>query len=237
MSAAQTKPTYKTATGKAEAPIVDTLIKKYGYKNICWPIVFSKKSKSVAYIYERNKTNLINNQNDVRPASKSGIPTHFLDYTCCPRVSSGTAISKDIISERFSCSYEFVIESDFSSVDLDYVWKTKDGFRGFELTTFYVPFGTKENAARLVSMMNRRPSWKGVNGAHALHKIATSAEDLSIKYYIVCVNTVGKVGSEIATDGDVFLFRLTNTNIERISSGQVPLQSSFMPFNVFCNRV
>lgn len=49
---AQTTPTYKYATGKSEKPIVDILIKKYGFSNVTWPIVLIEDDKAVAYLYE-----------------------------------------------------------------------------------------------------------------------------------------------------------------------------------------
>src|SRR5690606_11917267 len=114
------------------------------------------------------------------------------------------------LSRPFENSYAFILQQDsYSTVDLDYVWHTGDGFRGFELTTFWVPFTSEAEARRVVSMMNRRPSWAGPNGAHAMRKIALAAADLNVEYYLVCANTVGRVGSALNINGNVLLFPLT----------------------------
>ena len=57
---AQTTTTYKYATGKSEKPIVDILIKKYGFSNVTWPIVLIEDDKAVAYLYEKNYKNGLN---------------------------------------------------------------------------------------------------------------------------------------------------------------------------------
>jgi len=234
MSAAQTVPTYGIATGKSEEPIVKELVIKYGLENIVWPIILSQDNSTKTYLYERNSKNRINNRDDVRPKSESHIPDTFIDYESTPRViEPWRSELEHAIDECYSCSYDYIISSPYSTVDLDYVWTTSSGWKGFELTTFYVEFINKDRAANLVSKINRRPSWQGPNGAHALYKIVDSSEDLSIDYYMVCVNTISKVGSSIRTDGNVFYFPLTRTQIDRLSSGQPPIDAEFCSFDDF----
>lgn len=164
--AAQTTATYSMAAGKSEEPIVKELESKYGSENISWPIVLGSEGETLAYLYERNERNLTNRVDDIRPISKSDIQSHFIDYTSTPHVQEPKAeYLAEIAEERYTCSYDFIPSSQYTTVDLDYVWNTGNGFRGFELTTFWVEFSTKEKALRLVSMMNRRPSWKGPGGA------------------------------------------------------------------------
>lgn len=233
MSAAQTTPTYTFATGKPEKPIVDALITKYGARSITWPIIVSQRDISLTYLYEKSISNAINQPGDTRPSSRSGIPTSEIDYTVSPRTSAGGVLPINILDAKYTCSYHYIPSSPYNTVDLDYVWHNGSGFKGFELTTFFVKFETQANALRLISMMNRRPSWQGPAGAHALHKIVDSADDLSIDYYMVCVNTVSKVGSDILTDGHVLFFKLTHEVAEQISAGQAPKDSSFMTFDDF----
>lgn len=234
MSAAQTVPTYGIATGKSEEPIVKELVLKYKLENIVWPIVLSQDSHTKTYLYERNSKNRINDIDDVRPVSKSGIPDTFLNYESKPRIISPHRDELEhLIDECHSCSYDYIINSPYSTVDLDYVWNTEEGWKGFELTTFYVEFNTKDRAANLVSKINRRPSWQGPNGAHALYKVVEASEDLSIDYYMVCVNTVSKVGSNIRTNGNVFFFPLTRSQIDRLSSGRPPADAEFCSFDNF----
>ena len=234
MAAAQTVPTYSIATGKPEEPIVRELIDKYGYDNISWPIILNSDNKTIAYLYERNEKNKINSEYDNRPSSSSGLPTFFLDYTSHPRqIAPRADFLINFVDEKFSCSYDYIINSPFSTVDLDYVWNFEGGFKGFELTTFWMDFYSHSRAAELVSKMCRRPSWQGPNGAHALHKIVDCAADLGIDYYLVCVNTVSKVGSNIKTSGNVFFFRLNHEQIDRLSRGLPPQYYQFCNFSQF----
>jgi hypothetical protein len=234
--AAQAIPTYAIATGKPEEPIVKELIRKYGYAQISWPIILSEGDKTIAYLYEINSKNKTNSYSDIKPNSQSGIPSHLIDYTVVPRViSPHSSYLSDFISDRYSCSYDYITSSPYSTVDLDYVWLDERNFKGFELTTFWMDFYNKQRAGQLVSKMNRRPSWQGPNGAHALHKIVDATIDLGIDYYMVCVNTVSKVGSEIKTNGNVYFFRLTHDQINRLFNGQEPLDAQFCSFENFLN--
>jgi len=233
----QTTPSYLYATGKAEKPIVDALISKYGVRAVTWPIALSQRTTgaTVAYLYERNATNQINAEGDDRPKSSSGLPEYFIDYTSTPRVCEPRATYLEpFIDVGLQNSYEHILQQEVhSTVDLDYVWRTGESFKGFELTTFWVEFVDKAAAAGVVSKMNRRPSWQGPNGAHAMHKIADAAADLSVDYYLACANTLGKVGTDLKIDGNVLLFPMTHHGIETLSKGKVPADSVFLTFDRF----
>jgi hypothetical protein len=234
----QAVPTYGFATGKPEKPIVDAIVKKYGAQALSWPIVLSKDDATLAYLYERNAKNQINTAGDDRPKSASGVPSRFLDYTSTPRVMdpSMPELENKLLATRFPNSYDFILAQNegYSTVDLDYVWKAGEGFQGFELTTFFTDFSSEMEAKRLVSMMNRRPSWQGKDGAHALHKIAAAAADLNVDFKLVCVNTIGKgIGSPLKTNGNVLYFSLTKQQIDRLSKGKEPENAVFCSFQQF----
>jgi len=236
----QTTPNYPYATGTAEAPIIDMLVEKYGTKALTWPIVLSGPSgDTLAYYYERNAQNQINSKDDIRPASQSGIQTFFVDYMSNPRSATPPAkLFNPFLSASFDNSYDFILQQDtYSTVDLDYVWFTGTAFTGFELTTFWVPFSTEAEARRLVSMINRRPSWAGPNGAHAMIKIALAAMDLNVEYYFVCANTVGRVGSALNTKGNVLFFPLTSNSVAALANGRVPADATFCTFQQFLSRL
>lgn len=201
---AQTKPTYEYATGKNEKPIVDVLVKKYGFSNVTWPIVLIENDKIISYLYEKNPKNELNSEMDIRPLSKTYLLSYYLDFVNMPRSVTPTAdFLKPFIQEKYSCSYDYVLESPFSTVDLDYVWYNGSNYKGFELTTFYMTFTSHARALELIAQMRKRPSWQGPSGAHAFHKIVDSAIDLGVDYYVVCVNTESRVGSDLKTDGNV----------------------------------
>ena len=232
----QTAPNYPYATGTAEKPIVDKLVNKYGAAALTWPIVLSNTLEdTLAYLYECNAQNQINAQGDMRPKSRSNIPSYFIDYISSPRlIVPPIEFLQPFLLKSFGNSYAYILQQqNYSTVDLDYVWHTGIGFKGFELTTFWVPFTTEAEARRVVSMMNRRPSWAGPNGAHAMVKIACAAQDLRVDYYLVCANTVGRVGSSLDTNGNVLFFPLTHTTVNSLSSGQVPSNATFCSFQKF----
>jgi hypothetical protein len=237
MKMSQAAPTYPYATGKAEKPIVDALVAKYGANALTWPIVLSQTATGAtqAYLYERNAKNQINAQGDIRPQSTSGLPEHFLDYTSTPRLIAPPAgFLQPLVAPQFPSSYEYILQQQVhSTVDLDYVWHGGIGFKGFELTTFYVQFTTEAKAREVVSKMNRRPSWQGPNGAHAMHKIADAAADLNVDYYLVCANTAGEVGSPLNTQGNVLRLPMTHASVDALSNGHVPPDATFCTFRQF----
>lgn len=234
MIVAQTNPTYAYATGKSEQPIVNELIKKYGRANVTWPIVLIQDDKTIAYIYEKNAKNTLNLEMDSRPGSKKHLLSYYLNYLKMPRESlPQEPFFNQFMDSKYSCSYDYIINSPFSTVDLDYVWYNGSNFKGFELTTFYVDFKTHDKARDLISKMNRRPSWQGPEGARAFHKIVDSAADLGVDYYLVCANTVSNVGSDLKTNGNVCLFRLTHSQVDLIQSGKAPKDTEFMTFSDF----
>lgn len=234
---AQANPTYGYVIGKSEKPIVDALINKYGFSNVTWPIVLIKNDKIIAYLYEKNEKNQINIEMDSRPGSKSHLLSYYLNFTKRPHASVPEAkFLEPFMREQYVCSYDYVIESPFSTVDLDYVWYNGSSYKGFELTTFYMDFYSHERARYLISQMRKRPSWQGPDGAHAFHKIVESAEDLGVDYYVVCANTVDKVvGSDLKTNGNVCLFSLTHEQVDLILSGKAPNNTVFMTFRNFLN--
>lgn len=231
---AQTNPTYGFATGKSEKPIIDELIRKYGASNVSWPIVLIHNDRTVAYLYEKNSKNMINLEINRRPESRSHLLSYYLNYLKTPRESLPyEKVFDDFLAPQYTCSYDYIINSPFSTVDLDYVWYNGSNFKGFELTTFYVDFTSHKKALDLISKMNRRPSWQGADGAHAFHRIVDSALDLGVDYYLVCANTISRVGSQLKTNGNICMFQLTHHQVELIESGRPPENSIFMPFSDF----
>jgi len=237
----QATPSYGFATGKPEKPIVDALVKKYGQQSVVWPIALSDNTSTLAYIFERNSHNLINAPADTRPHSNVGVGEFYLDYTARPRlVIPNDPFFSKFIRPQFNNSYDYILSpfnGGYSTVDLDYVWHNGKIFRGFELTTYWVEFSSEAEAKRLVSTMNRRPSWSGPNGAHALQKVAAAAQDLNIEYHMVFANTVGKVGSALKTNGNVLYFPLTAAAVDMLSQGQVPPNAIFCSFQTFMKQV
>ena len=233
---AQTNPKYRNATGKGEKPIIDFLVKKYGFSNVTWPIVLIKNDKIIAYLYEKNARNEINVVMDSRPGSKAHLPSFYLNFTKRPHALVPEAkFLEPFIQERYACSYDYIVGSPFSTVDLDYVWYNGSSYKGFELTTFYMDFYSHERARYLISQMRKRPSWQGAEGARAFHKIEESAQDLGVDYYVVCANTTDKVGSDLKTNGNVCLFSLTHKQVDLIQSGKAPDNTIFMTFSNFLN--
>lgn len=232
---AQAKPHYLEATKTSDPIIVKELCERYGYNNVIWPIVLSKNETTICYYYERNFDRLINSKDDNRPSSSEHRDCFYIDFTVNPRlIFPRNELFVPFIDAKYKCSYDYIIDSPYSSVDLDYAWKRKnDKWVGMELTTFYLNFINQSKAEDLIMKFNRRPSWQGKAGAHALRRIVAAAEDLGIEYYLVCVNTVSKVGSEIKTNGNVYFFRLNNKQIDKLVEGEIPKNAVFCSFGDF----
>jgi hypothetical protein len=234
---AQMAPNYPFMTSQVNDIFVKPLIGKYGFANVVWPIAIIKEEKIASYIYELSDICKINDNKDSRPTSKSGIGNYFVDYANSPRsISPAIKGLEPLIEEKYSCSYEFVLQSNvYSSVDIDYAWFNKDNWKAVELTTVFMPLTSQKEAERLVGMFNRRPSWKGQNGPHAIRKLIDASNDLNLDYYMVVVNSEKGVSNQLVTTGNAFWFKLNHANIDRILAGQAPNESTFGSFNDLIN--
>lgn len=232
---AQMKPNYPHMTSSVNDVFINPLIEKYGNENVIWPIVFIKDDAIHSYLYEVNADNSLNTQEDNRPISNSDKTSFFADYTSDPRIL--TPESKElsaVIDEDNTCCYDFSLKSDeFNTVDLDYVWQTSDGWKAIELTTLWMPLSSKKEAERLVKMFKRRPSWKGAKGPHGIRRLIQASSDLNLDYWMICVNSKKGVSNDLVTDGNVFGFPLTDSNIDRILKGEAPENSRFGSFAKF----
>ena len=227
----QMNPNYPQMTSSVNEHITEPLIEKYGCQNVIWPIVLMSDSTIHSYLYEVNDICTINSIDNNRPESATGIQSVFIDYTAKPReiipLNEGLI---EIIDEKFSNSYEAILSSKtFNSADLDYIWLTENGWKGMEFTTFYKSFFNRGEAERIIKMMNRRPSWQGKNGPHAIRMLISAAIDLGVSYWMICVNTKG-VSNDIVVDGNAYGFPLNNENVDRLIKGQIPLDAKFGPF-------
>ena len=232
----QTKPSYPSQIGKIEHEVLEILNKNYIKENIGNVICLFRKNVSdpIAYIIEKNELNL-NFRNF--PQSKKRIP--FLEIN----LSSSTKKIEPILGsipldkiKKYSSLSGFILSNEnteFISVDIDYIFKTNKDWKGFEFTTFYMPFKSKEVAEGLISKMNRRPSWRGPNGARALRNILTCAQDLKVDLFLVAANTVGRVGTKIDIDGNCYVFKLSDQQIVNLENGKPPINGSFGKFKDF----
>ena len=92
-------------------------------------------------------------------------------------------------------------------------------------------------AERLVSKINRRPSWKGIYGARSLRRIINDSDDLNIDIYMVCANTLKKVGSRLDSTGNCYVFKLSIDQINKLEKGLAPSNGIFCPFKKFIEVV
>lgn len=223
----QTPPNYPYMTSLSNDFITTYLVNKYGFHNVIWTIVWMKRDESRAYLYERNELSKINHPDDNRPNSKSGLKNVFIDFTK-EYPNQGVNENSKIINEDYQNSYEYVLQNnDTNTVDLDYVWFDGKKWKGIELTTWYVPFESKDKALELIKKINRRPSWKGSKKAHGTKKIVLASRDLQVDFKMLCVNTKGGVSNDILEDGDALIFPLTIDNIELLLKGKEPSDVEF----------
>ena len=100
-----------------------------------------------------------------------------------------------------------------------------------------MPFKNKHEAERLISKINRRPSWKGIYGARSLRRIVKDCEDLNIDLYMVCANTLKKVGSKLDLTGNCYVFKLSIEQINKLEKGQPPTNGILCSFKKFIEVV
>jgi hypothetical protein len=235
--AKQNKPKYPHVTSIANPVIVNALERKYGTKNVIWPIVLIEGERIIGYLYERNDQNAVNAERDHRPISKAGLPSFFLDYTTMPRrIIPAASFLEPFMAPEYRCSYDYITSSDnslYSTVDLDYVWANGESWKGMELTTFKVEFVDREKAEKLIRKLHKRPSWQGPEGPHGLRKIVETSGDLGIDLFMACVNTVGGVSNQYKTDGNVYWFPLNLNQINRLVNGELPDNARFDSFSAF----
>jgi len=230
----QTDPKYSHVTSIANPVIVNALERKYGTENVIWPIVLIDGERIIGYLYERNDQNAVNAERDRRPISKAGLPSFFLDYTTMPRrIIPAASFLEPFMAPEYRCSYDYITNSPYSTVDLDYVWAQRSGWKGMELTTFWVEFVNRTRAEELIRKLHRRPSWQGPEGPHGLRKIVEASGDLGIDLFMACVNTVGRVSNQYKTDGNVYWFPLSHDQIDRLVARRLPADANFDSFSAF----
>lgn len=229
------RPNYPEATRTPPAFILNHLNQTYGEANVVWPTIVSRITggETAAYVCDRNGLNLVNSDGDNRPVSKLGVPNAFLDYTAEPRElpEGANPELQQMISPRHNRIYDFMVDGasnqSYTAADIDFVWHTGERWKGMEFTTFYVDFASESAAHRLLSMMNRRPSWRGEYGPVAMANIIQAAEDLEIDLTMVCVNTVGQASNAFRTDGNAYWFPLNAGQLQRLVGGMGPANASF----------
>lgn len=228
---AQTPPKYPHMTSLSNDFISDFLVNKFGFNNVVWTIVWMHAGELSAYLYERNGLSSINHPDDMRPISLTDLKNVFIDFTE-EFPNSMVREAPPMLSGKYSNSYEYVLESKTdSTVDLDYVWYDGQHWKGIELTTWYIAFDNEATALRLIKTINRRPSWKGVNRAHGTKKIVYAAQDLSVTFFMLCVNSKKGVSNDIIEDGNALLFPLDIENIELLLNGKEPQNYKFGKLN------
>ena len=228
-------PAYPDATREPPGFILQHLNQTYNAANVVWPTIVSVAAtgQTVAYAYDRNGQNLINAQGDNRPNSRRGVPNAFLDYTANPRALPPGAPRElaQMINGRHRRIYDFMVDRNsnpgYTAADIDFVWSNGEQWRGMEFTTFFVEFANRAEAERVVSMMNRRPSWQGNEGPVAVRNIITAGADLGLNLVMVCVNTIGRASTQYRIGGNAYWFPLNMDQLRRLRNGQVPVNASF----------
>lgn len=234
----QTRPSYYYSIGKIEHEIINLLRNNPKIKDILNILVLIKDDKTISYILEKN---ILNINSKITPNSNSNILFHYLDLSSnTKQIDPENNELKFLLDNKYQKLSDFILSNNninYFSIDIDYAFNTTHGWVGFEFTTFFMPFINKQEAERLIIKINRRPSWKGQYGSIALKRIVDSAHDLNIDMYMVCANTMKRIGSKLKTDGNCYLFKLNHDQIKRLEQGLVPNDAVFCRFNEFPNKI
>lgn len=232
---AQKPPKYPHMASCANPIIQGHLRGKYGNDHVCWPIVWFKNDNILFYTFELIDYCDTNSLYGKRPVSLTSKGCHFVSYTDKPRIiNPPEPLLIPSIGNKYDCSYDYITKSEYRTVDLDYVWEKKNKWTALEFTTWWVPFTSQKEAERLVSTLNRRPTWQSAHGASAMLKQIEAANDLAVSRFIMaCVNTRGKVDNDIKTEGNAYWFDLDPDQVKRLSLGQLPQNTNFGSFQDF----
>lgn len=231
----QTKPSYPNEINKIDKNIKEVLFQKYSINKVCNIICLFKQNEFPSYYFlEKNELNL---KTTKLPKSKRKIPFVRIDLTSNNKIIHPNyeelSFLKLITHQNLS---DYILSEQnkfYNSIDLDYVFLSNKGWIGFEFTTFYMKFTNKKEAERLISKINLRPSWK-TNGALALKNIYKCSIDLDINFFLVCANTIDKVGSKIDIKGNCYIFKLNYDEITRLENGLGPSKGVFCKFSELC---
>ena len=213
------------------------LSEKHGKENVIWPQIVSIKEtgETIAYVYDRNRSNRTNYREDRRPVSAAGIPQIFLDYDRPDReLDPGTPPEfKQMIEPRFSRLHHFMtypgLQHPYTAADIDIVWFDGTKWKGLEISGYYKPFTDLKETERLVRYARRRGTWRGPRGPVAMRSMIRAAEDLGIELDMAFLNTEGKDTGIYVEDGNAYWFQLTLEQVELLSTGYIPRNATFGP--------
>lgn len=231
----QKAPKYPHMASCANPVIQNHLRSKYGPENVCWPIVWLKNDTIVFYTFELTEYCDTNSLKGKKPVSSSSKGIHFVSYIDEPRIIyPPEPLLLPSIDKSYECSYDYVIRSDYVTVDLDYVWNKKGQWIALEFTTFWFPFDTRQIAEDKVAKLKRRPSWKSEHRASAMLKQIEASIDLGItRFTMACVNTMGRVDNNINVEGNAYWFNLDFNQVQRLVAGRLPQNADFGTFKSF----
>jgi hypothetical protein len=231
----QVPPKYRHMASCANPVVQNHLRGRYGSENVCWPIVWLKDDAIVFYTFELTQYCDTNSLHGNRPVSLTSKGCHFVSYVDDPRIiEPPESLLVPSIDSKYDCSYDYVTQSEYVTVDLDYVWQRQGEWFALEFTTWYKRFFSRGEAERLVSMLNRRGSWQSVRGPSAIMNQIEAASDLSVcRFIMACVNTRGQVDNNINTEGNAYWFDLDPSQVRRLVDGKLPENASFGTFGSF----
>ena len=229
---AQKPPKYPHMASCANPVIQSYLRNNYGSEHVCWPIVWLRGNHVQFYTFELTDYCDTNSASGRRPVSLSSKGCHFVSYIDTPRaIVPPEPLLIPSIASQYECSYDYVIRSDYATVDLDYVWERDDTWFALEVTTWWKPFFSQSEAERLIPTMSRRPSWASIHGGSAILKQIEAAGDLGISRFIMaCVNTRGGVDNDLDVEGNAYWFDLSPAQVSRLLASRLPQNANYGSF-------
>ncbi len=239
----QPKPRYPDMTTTQSPEILERLTERYGASNVCWPVIWywpdTLQLRFLTFeVNARNKTNagLTN-----RFFQRGQLPEYFIDYLASPPIRHAVPLTgqpfpdppgSTIVSGTYASTYDYRLSTNnpgFSTIDLDYVWNTGNrGYRGLELTTFFVPMTSEERARDLVLQFIEKRAARP--GAHQFRVLAEVGVVQHVELRLVFVNVQGKGSTHLLPNSNVFVIPINTDTAAQLHHGELPDTYRFLSF-------
>jgi hypothetical protein len=223
------------------AEIISQLQLRYGAGSTCWPVILYKDNtlRPLCLTFEVNGKNQTNRGMNGRFFKQGLLPEFFIDYLQKPREIvplSGhewpNPPGQEIINPRFSSTYNWVMNlrnRGLNTIDIDYVWRTSAGqYFGLELSTFYVPMNTVQDARRLVGHFIAKRT--AAPHAHQFRILAEVANLQNMQLNLVFANETGRGSNQLNTAGNVFVIPIDRGVAAELHAGKFPINYKFLSY-------
>lgn len=236
----QPRPNYPSMTVVPHGVISRHLLDQYA-DSVCWPVIWydQRTLEPQAITFEVNAQNIVNKTVSAQsPVFQTfNLPAFKIDYLraghpIVPLTSNVVPSYLRDAATGFSRTYDYITSRSghIKTIDIDYLW-WRDRNVGLEVSTFYKPMFSREEAMRLVGYFVEKRAARSTQ-SHQFKVLARTAQLLETEMKMVFVNTSGRSEVVIA-DGNSLWFPLDAEQAERLHQGLLPNRVEFGTLQAF----